>query len=184
MLVVKYVLSLLLMSGFGFTSELNYQDVSGSCFVADPDPPPYYKMDLVSTRKVPGSGNAAGIGAVSYKSTPFGIAIAPDGSYVYDLNISIDRLLPARKGRYVAWVSTPDLQQIKRLGPLDDAHVIRGVVDWNKFLVIITLEEELSEDKPKWKGPVVLRGLSRSGLMHTMAGHGPYENEPCAVYGY
>ena len=35
-----------------------------------------------------------------------------------------------------------------------------------------------------WTGPVVSRGMSRSGLMHTMAGHGPFETEPCAVYGY
>ena len=55
---------------------------------------------------------------------------------------------------------------------------------WNKFLVFVTLEPAEATGEARWQGPVVMRGLSRSGLMHTMAGHGPYEQEPCAVYGY
>lgn len=156
----------------------------GCRVLADPEPPPYYQIALVSTRKVPGAGQASGVGDVSYKATPFGIGIGVDGSYVYNLDLHIERLAPAKKGRYVAWVSTPDIKQIKRLGPLGETHHIKGVVDWNKFLVIITLETDLSPGLAKWKGPVVLRGVSRSGFMHTMAGHGPYESEPCAVYGY
>ena len=35
-----------------------------------------------------------------------------------------------------------------------------------------------------WTGPIVIRGMSRSGMMHTMAGHGPFEEENCAAYGY
>ncbi|MDE2875730.1 MAG: hypothetical protein OXU69_07275 [Gemmatimonadota bacterium] len=31
---------------------------------------------------------------------------------------------------------------------------------------------------------VVIRGMSRSGMTHTMAGHGPFEEENCAAYGY
>lgn len=164
--------------------DLEVQDaLLEACFV-DPEPPPYYKIDLVTTRRVSGAGEAHGVGEMSYKTTPFGIAIGPDGSYVYDLNLKIQRLKPARSGHYVAWVSTPDLSKIKRLGPLDELNRIQGQVDWNKFLVVISLEKELQDEQSKWKGPIVLRGLSRSGLMHTMAGHGPYQNEPCAIYGY
>ncbi|MEM8488760.1 MAG: hypothetical protein AAF564_24650 [Bacteroidota bacterium] len=158
--------------------------LTDACVVVDPDPPPYYQIDLVTTRKVPGAGVATGVGTVVYKSTPFGIAVGADGSYIYNLDIKVDRMAPARKGTYVAWVSTPQLDNIKQLGPLEAGHQISGEVDWNKFLVIITLEETVDPDQPRWKGPVVLRGLSRSGYMHTMAGHGPYESEPCAVYGY
>ncbi len=154
------------------------------CVQFDPDPPPYYEIDLVTTRKVPGAGAATGVGTVVYKSTPFGIAVGTDGSYIYNLDIKVDRMAPARKGHYIAWVSTPQLDTIKQLGPLDTGHTISGEVDWNKFLVIITLEESVDPEQPRWKGPVVLRGLSRSGYMHTMAGHGPYESEPCAIYGY
>lgn len=150
----------------------------------DPEPPPYYQIELVTTKRVPGAGVATGIGAVSYKSTPFGIAVSENGSYRYNLDIKVDRMRPASKGHYVAWISSPDITNIKRLGVLDESHRISGEVDWNKFLVVISLEETAAEDQEKWKGPIVLRGLSRSGYMHTMAGHGPYENEPCAVYGY
>ena len=55
---------------------------------------------------------------------------------------------------------------------------------WNKYLVIITLEPTDDPQSPRWQGPVVLRGMSRSGLMHTMAGHGPFQQEPCATFGY
>ena len=181
--MLKTLLLLLVMVWPQMPATIDSTDL-GCTIAVDPDPPSYYKIDLVSTRRVPGSGNAAGIGSISYQATPFGIAISPDGSYMYDLDLKIEGLLPARKGKYVAWITTPDIKQIKRLGAMDDTHRISGVVDWNKFLVVISLEEEPSESKPKWKGPIVLRGLSRSGYMHTMAGHGPYESEPCAVYGY
>lgn len=180
------VLILLLCAGFispkpPTHSALGIRHMAFSC---DPEPPPYYQIDLVSTRKVPGAGAAVGVGNVMYQSTPFGVAIGPDGSYVYDIDVKIDRLAPARSGQYFAWVSTPDISKIKKLGPLDAHHGIRGTVDWNKFLVVISLEEEGPVTHAKWKGPIVLRGLSRSGYMHTMAGHGPYESEPCAVFGY
>ena len=70
-----------------------------------------------------------------------------------------------------------------RIGTLDDTHRIRGEVAWNKFLVVVSLEDE-PDAVARWSGPIVLRGLSRSGMMHTMAGHGPYSSEPCATYGY
>ena len=146
--------------------------------------PDYYEIDLVTTRRVPGSGSARGVGKVQYMANPFGISMTADGSYAYKLDIAIDRLMPARKGHYVAWVSTPEIDQIQRVGPLNEDHQVQGEVTWNKFLVIITLEQDTSPEASTWKGPVVLRGISRSGLMHTMAGHGPYEQEPCAIYGY
>ncbi|MDZ7808701.1 MAG: hypothetical protein U5K71_16570 [Gracilimonas sp.] len=60
-----------------------------------------------------------------------------------------------------------------------------GVVDWNKYIVVITLEEEVpAKNTNMWSGSIAFRGLSRSGLMHTMAGHGPFAQEPCAKFGY
>jgi len=158
---------------------------TGTCVVVpDTDPPAYYKIDLVPTGRIPGTKQADGVGQVSFAPSPFGIAVSPDGDYVYDLSIAIDKLRPAPQGVYVAWVSTPNLDQIKRLGVLDDQGRITGRVDWNKFLVIITNEPSADDLGAIWQGSVVLRGLSRSGLMHTMAGHGPFQQEPCATYGY
>ena len=158
--------------------------ISDACVVVDPDPPEYYKIDLVSTRKLPGTRMAEGVGHVTFAHSPFGVALSPRGNYIYDLNISVDDLKPPRSGVYVAWVSTPNLDVIDRLGPLDENMSIQGTVDFNKFLVIITLEPSAEGLGPIWQGPIALRGMSKSGFMHTMAGHGPFEQEPCTSFGY
>ena len=85
---------------------------------------------------------------------------------------------------YVAWLATPDLKDYQRLGPMPANNVLSTEVYWNKFIVFITLETAAAPEDASWQGPVVMRGMSRSGLMHTMAGHGPYQQEPCTVYGY
>lgn len=146
-------------------------------------PPEYYEITLIPTRRVPGARRATGAAAVTFVPSPFGISISPKGHYVYNLDIAIQNLPPAREGAYVAWASTSDLDAIKRLGPLDEQMTISGQVGWNKFLVIITLEPT-AQASDVWQGPVVLRGMSRSGRMHTMAGHGPFQQEPCANFGY
>ena len=148
------------------------------------DPPEYYGFPIVSTRRVPGSGRATGVGLITFASSPFGFAVAPDGSYVYDLTLSTARLLPPREGTYVVWVTTPSLDQVRLLGALDEQGGIRGRVQWNKFLVVLTLETRLDAEATMWSGPIVMRGMSRSGMMHTMAGHGPFETDNCAQYGY
>ena len=178
----------------------------GGSRVADDDvgPPPYYAIDLVSTRRIPGSGEARGTAAVTFAGSPFGISISAMGGYVQDLAISVDRLKPAKTGAYVVWITTPDLDEVVRAGVLDDEMRASGQVSWNKFLVVITLEDSVEESADGsadrsaarssaesgdgtsgiWQGPIVLRGASRSGRMHTMAGHGPFQLEPCIKYGY
>ena len=154
-----------------------------SC-VVDPDPPVYYQVKLVTTRKVRGARLAKGFGDVTYAASPFGVSISKRGTYVYNIDIQMSNLKLDEGMSLAAWVTTPQIDQIKALGRLDDNLTIRGKTDWNKFLLVITLEPAAGELGPKWRGPVVSRGMSRSGLMHTMAGHGPFETEPCAVYGY
>ena len=106
------------------------------------------------------------------------------GTYVYDLAIEIEGLKPPAEGIYVAWLTLPNLSEVVRLGSLDELNSIEGRVHWNKFLVVISLEESDDPDQARWKGPIAFRGLSRSGLMHTMAGHGPFDQEPCSSFGF
>ena len=148
------------------------------------DPPVYYGFPIVSTRRLPGTGQATGAGLITFVPSPFGLALAADGSYVYDLILASERLAPPREGVYVAWVTTPSLDRVRLVGALDEQGAIRGTVQWNKFLVVITLEPRLDPEATTWSGPIVMRGMSRSGMMHTMAGHGPFETENCALYGY
>ena len=146
--------------------------------------PEYYQFPMVSTKRVPGTGNAAGVGEVNFAQSPYGVALGTDGSYRYDFTVRFERLGPARDGTYVVWTTTPELDRIALAGELTDPASFSGHVAWNKFLVVVTLEPAFDADATVWTGPIVIRGMSRSGMMHTMAGHGPFEEKNCAAYGY
>lgn len=150
----------------------------------EPDPPPYYAFELVTTKNVPGTGLATGVSEVTHAASPFSVSLAPDGSYRYDLHIELGRMRVPRTGTLVAWVTTREIDQIRRIGALDENLQAKGQVEWNKFLVVITLEDEDDATAERWSGPIAFRGMSRSGLMHTMAGHGALQQENCAAYGY
>lgn len=163
--------------------------------LADPEPAPrvcevlegpeYYAFELFTTRNVPGTGAAKARAELSVSGTsPFSIALGPDGSYLYDISVSIDRMRAPRAGRLVAWVTTTEIDRIERIGPLDEAFRATGTVDWNKFIVVVTLEADDDPTAGMWSGPIVFRGMSRSGMMHTMIGHGALQQENCAAYGY
>lgn len=146
-------------------------------------PSSYYGIEMVPTKRVPGTGAGVGLGKVSFASSPYGIAVAPDGTYVVDVELALDRIKRPKSGVLTAWATKDDLSEAVRLGVLDDSLRASGRVAWNKFLVVVTLEPS-AETADRWSGPVVMRGMSRSGMMHTLAGHGPYEKEPCAKYGF
>lgn len=168
--------------------------LSGGVLQATPDPAPmpcvepgseYYNIDLVTTKNIPGTGQAKGKAVMKFNPNSFGISIAKDGSYRHRLDIQITKVNPPKEGTFVAWVTTPSLDQVVLLGTLDKDLKVSGTVDWNKYIVVITLEKEIpSKNDHRWSGEIAFRGLSRSGLMHTMAGHGPFAQEPCAKYGY
>lgn len=159
--------------------------VPGFAVCSAPAGPEYYAFGLFTTKNVPGTGLAEGRAEVSVSGTsPFSVALGPDGSYVYDVHVALERMKPPRSGRLVAWVTTPQLDQVERIGALDENLQVSGTVLWNKFLVVITLEPEDDPDATAWSGPVAFRGMSRSGMMHTMVGHGALQQENCQAYGY
>ncbi|MBT8487334.1 MAG: hypothetical protein KJO65_00775 [Gemmatimonadetes bacterium] len=147
--------------------------------------PEYYAFELFTTRNVPGTGLAEARAELEVSGgSPFSITLGPDGSYVYDVSVSLDRMKAPRTGHLVAWATTPDIDQVERLGTLDEQLRTSGQVRWNKFLVVVTWESEDDPEATMWKGPVAFRGMSRSGMMHTMVGHGALQQENCAAYGY
>ncbi len=156
--------------------------VPSLCRVADG--PLYYEVELFTTKNVPGTGFASGAAAVSVSgASPFSVALTADGSYAYDLQVSLERVKAPARGHFVAWVTTSDLSRIERIGPLDEHMRTSGSVAWNQFLVVVTLEPT-ADPSPMWNGPIAFRGMSRSGMMHTMVGHGALQQENCAAYGY
>ncbi len=165
--------------GFGF---------SGACgaasSVAIPDlPSNYYGIEMVPTRRVPGTGAGGGVGIVTFSKSPYGVSVSPEGTYRLDIRLALAKIKQPKKGTLTAWATKDDLTEVTRLGALDASLRASGQVDWNKFLLVVTLEPS-PEPSDVWSGPVVMRGMSRSGLMHTLAGHGPYQQEPCAKYGF
>lgn len=147
--------------------------------------PAYYAITLATTRNVPGTGLARGTAEVALpRESPFSIGVASDGSYMYRLSVSLEGTGRLGPGVLVAWVTRPDLSEVRRLGALGDGMFAEGMVDWNQFLVVISLEPSDDALAPRWSGPVAFRGMSRSGGMHTMVGHGALEQENCAAWGY
>ncbi len=150
-----------------------------------PAGPEYYAFELVTTRNVPGTGLAEGRAEISVSgSSPFSVSLGSDGSYVYDVDVALDRMKVPSAGRLVVWVTTTQLDRIERIGALDESLRASGTVRWNKFLVVITLEPDDDPDATAWTGPVAFRGMSRSGMMHTMVGHGALQQENCQAWGY
>ncbi|HIF56825.1 MAG TPA: hypothetical protein EYQ39_06215 [Gemmatimonadetes bacterium] len=155
---------------------------AGYCLIEGAE---YYTVELVTTKNIPGTGLATGRADLSVPAnSPFSVAISPDGSYEYFVRVSLERMKIPTEGRLVAWVTTRELDRIERLGTLDQNLRASGKVRWNKFLVVITLEADNNPEQSIWAGPIVFRGMSRSGRMHTMVGHGALQQENCAAYGY
>lgn len=189
------LVALLLASAVGFAGPTS-SPAAGEASLSTPGPavacpatavapsPEYYRFPLVSTGRVPGTGRAKGVGEMAFSPSPYGVSLTTDGSYRYDFAVRFERLAPARTGAYVVWTTTPELDQVALAGELSDVAGFAGQVEWNKFLVVVTLEPAFDPEAVKWSGPVVMRGMSRSGMMHTMAGHGAFEEEKCAAYGY
>ncbi len=147
-------------------------------------PGDYYAFDLITTKNLPGSGYARGTVEVTFESSPFAVSLRPDGSYAYDLSVTVERMKAPRTGVLVAWVATRELDQVVRMGVLDENFRASGSVDWNKYIVVVSHEAEDDPEQERWAGTIALRGMSRSGMMHTMAGHGAFQQENCAAYGY
>lgn len=146
--------------------------------------PDYYAIELVPTGRVPGTRLSSGVAYQTAAVSPFfGVALAPSGEYLHDLDIRVEGLRPPAGGAYVAWATDTEVEEIVRLGELDAELRVRGRVSWNKFLVVIT-REPAGAPGDTWQGPIIMRGMSRSGRMHTLAGHGPFQAEPCAKYGF
>ena len=174
--------SVLFLLAFALAAPPVRPPVCGGAHAAGPE---YYAFQLVTTRNLPGTGLARGSAEVAFASeSPFQVSLTADGSYLYEIDVLLERMRAPRQGALVAWVTTPDLDRVVRMGALDEHLRTSGSVTWNKFLVVITLEPTDDPHQRLWTGPVVFRGMSRSGMMHTMVGHGALQQENCAAYGY
>ena len=142
----------------------------------------YYGIRMAPTGTAPG---AVGKVETTFAQSPFGVAVSVDGSYLYDVSISVEGLRGPPNVDYTVWVSPPDLVPMRRLGVLSEDHELAAQVGFNKFIIFLTAERPGSWNPHRtkkgnaWEGPILLQGISRSGMMHSTAGHGPFERENC-----
>jgi suppressor of ftsI len=106
-------------------------------------------------------------------SSPFGIAVSPSGQTKYSVVFSLRDLPdPDSLGPYttfVAWAATPQLRPVTKLGVVKDGTARLGVVEYDRFLILITAEQSGDVSEPS--GRMVLRGTSAAVRMqpHDMA---------------
>lgn len=131
--------------------------------------PSLYRIDLAATERAPG---AKGVARLRPAATPFGLPVSVEGHLILEVEVSADGLpTPQSLGpytTYVAWATTPTLEDVRRLGALTDRPAT-GQVGWNKFMVFVTAEPNAAGER--WSGPVVLRGMSASGYMQNFSAH-------------
>ncbi|HEX6938266.1 MAG TPA: hypothetical protein VF158_02560 [Longimicrobiales bacterium] len=139
-----------------------------------PDP---YAIRLVPTAHANG---ASGTVRLAFSASPFGVSVTRDGHHAYDAVLTVADLPATGGAALVAWVATPALDRVHKLGALDRDGRVEGRIRFNKFLIFVTAEP--SADVDRWSGPILLRGISPSGRMHSLAGHGPFAGEPCGTW--
>lgn len=137
---------------------------AGACAAAP------HRVELQGTGRAPG---ASGWMDLRFGSAPFDVSVTEDGSYRYRVSVHVTSVPPNAGGELVAWAATPELDRHVNLGPVGEDGVVEGEISWNKFLVFVTAESD--PDVERWQGPILMTGTSPSGNMHTMAGHGIFE---------
>jgi FtsP/CotA-like multicopper oxidase with cupredoxin domain len=120
-----------------------------------------YCIELVAA---PGAEGAAGRVELGQVPGPFTVAVTAEGYPRHRLVLEASGLpAPASLGRfttYVAWVAPPAMHPVRRLGKVADGRTVLGVVDLEKFVVLVTAERGAGGREPE--GKVVLRGQSPS----------------------
>ena len=136
--------------------------------------------EIVRMRPTQNSPGARGSMVLRSPASPYGITVDARGHQSYVVTVVVEQLRRRQGSSYVVWAATPELDRVSRLGVLGSEQLVTGPVEWNKFLVFVS--EETAPDVERWAGPIMLTALSPSGRMHTMAGHGPFEDVSCAGF--
>src|SRR5215203_6976225 len=122
--------------------------------------------DLYCVELVPAVGIRAGSGRVQLGRAPglFTVDVTADGHLRYTPVLKLTGLpRPSSLGpytTYVAWVATPAMDLVRRLGPVRNGRTVLPTVAFDKFTILITAEA--SAAPAEMRGRLVLRGQSPS----------------------
>ena len=123
--------------------------IDDRCAALD-DPARRTAADLRCVRLLPTptGGQASGMAELGRVSSPFGVALTPDGRQRYRLTLSlVDAPAPSALGSYrelVAWAVSPRLDAWINLGPVRNGVNRLGEVALNKFTLMVTAEADAS----------------------------------------
>ncbi len=155
------------------------RETAGASLPGDP-PGCLLTPEVVKLSGTQSAPEGRGSMTLTQPGSPFDVTVDADGFQTFDIAIQVDRMRRRRGAVYVAWAAKPELDEWMQLGTLGEENRIEARVSWNQFLVFVS--EEASADVERWQGPILLTGLSPSGRLHTMAGHGPFEAMNCQLY--
>jgi len=118
-----------------------------------------YCIELIAAPGIRGVSGRVELGRIP---GPFTIAVAADGSLLHQPVITLAGLpAPSSLGAfttYVAWLATPVMHPVNRLGEVRNGRNVLATVALEKFVVLITAEQSPHVDEPR--GKIVLRGQS------------------------
>jgi len=121
--------------------------------------------------------SASGYVALRRVWSPFEITVTTDGIVEYDAVVTVAGLPPTQGDTsYVAWLATPALDRVVRLGPVGTDRALTQRVRWNQVMVVVT--RETGTPGERWTGPTVLVGRSRSALIRPLWGHSLFRRVP------
>ena len=147
---------------------------AGLLLCAGPGP---FDIPLMSTTTAPA---AKGTARMVFAPSPFGAAVTPHGYARYQVQLELTGLPdPASLGKYagyVAWAASPDLSQWFRLGTVGNGKHTVGVIELNKFLLVITAEA--GDSSLSRSGPTILHGQSPSSLLQSFVSHPLFRGIP------
>lgn len=128
--------------------------------VCDPQTPlgPSHDLYCIELIAAPGARGASGRVELSPPETPFTVGVTPDGHSRYTLLGSVAGLEPGRT--YVAWVMTPQMDTLIKLGVVTGGRFVGEGIALNKFVVLVTAERSAGATAPSDR--IVLRGQSPS----------------------
>ena len=122
--------------------------------------------DLYCIELFPATGmeHASGRVALGLDAGPFTVAVTAEGALRYAPTITMEGLpAPSSLGpysAYVVWVATPGMDRVRRLGVATAGSTRLDVIDFDKFVVLVSAEQSASASEPQ--GRIVLRGMSPS----------------------
>ena len=120
-----------------------------------------YCLVLVPTPELEGTSGHVELGR---EVGPFTLSVTRDGRIRYAPTISLAGLpAPSMLGaytRYVAWLATPVMYPIVRLGEVGNGRSPLPTISMDKFVILVTAEGDSATSEPT--GRVVLRGESPS----------------------